>query len=173
MSSKSEDLFRKISSHFILGKVSLMALVGLFMVMWLYFSIYDDHPYIYVFGFYCVSCLIIGPIDVIFAYFLTILLPFSHLDPMQIWIGIPLSFLLPGTQLNVGIYFGAMLDGLRGALLAAIFLYLPCFLSVYGILPSWKNYRDRQGVQRLYQGIVCTTTGLTLAMVCSLLLRSC
>lgn len=83
----------------------------------------------------------------------------------QIWIGIPIAFLLPGTHLNIGIYFGSMLDGLNGALLSALFLYIPCFLCIFGFLPQWKYYRDKQGVQILYQGVSCATTGLTLSMV--------
>jgi len=118
-----------------------------------------------VFGFYFVGCFIIGPIDTIFAYLLAILLRQGSINIMQIWIGIPIAFLLPGTHLNIGIYFGSMLDGVRGALLSAVFLYIPCFLSLFGLLPQWKYYRDKQGIQRLYQGIVCATTGLTLSMV--------
>lgn len=117
------------------------------------------------FGFYFVGCFIIGPIDTIFAYLLAILLRQGSINIMQIWIGIPIAFLLPGTHLNIGIYFGSMLDGVRGALLSAVFLYIPCFLSLFGLLPQWKYYRDKQGIQRLYQGIVCATTGLTLSMV--------
>lgn len=127
----------------------------------------------YVFGFYLVSCLIIGPIDAIYAYFVAILIPFGHLGGMEIWIGLPISFLLPGTHLNVGIYFGAMIDGVRGAFLSAIFLYIPTFLSLLGLLPQWFSYRDRQGIQRLYEGLVCSATGLTLAMVTYRLYRLC
>ena len=76
-----------------------------------------------------------------------------------------MAFLLPGTHLNVGIYFGAMIDGVRGALLSALALFIPSFLSLYGLLPQWIYYRDRQGVQRLYEGLISSTTGLTLAMV--------
>jgi chromate transporter len=141
MSVKSEDLFRKISFNFILGKPSFYLLVALFLGMWVYFSVRTEDDYIYVFGFYFVGCLIIGPIDTIFAYFLAVLLPFGHLSRAQIWVGIPIAFLLPGTHLNIGIYFGSMLDGVTGAILSAVFLYLPCFLSLFGILPQWKYYR--------------------------------
>lgn len=75
--------------------------------------------------------------------------------------------------MNIGIYFGSVIDGFRGALLAAIFIYLPCFLSLLGLLPEWKSYRDRQGIRRLYEGLTCSTTGLTLAIVKRWLFRSC
>ena len=93
-------------------------------------------------------------------------------DNSHIWIGLPLSFLLPGTHTNIAIYFGGMIDGVRGAILAALFIYIPCFLTLLGLLPEWKSYRDRQGVRRLYEGLICSTTGLTLGMVFLVLLRS-
>ena len=81
------------------------------------------------------------------------------------WIALPLVFVLPGTHTNIGIFIGAMVDGFRGALLALISLNLPCFLSIFGLLPEWKNYRDREGIRRLCEGLTCATTGLTLGMV--------
>jgi chromate transporter len=83
----------------------------------------------------------------------------------QFWIGLPLAFLTPGSIVNVGIYFGSIIDGIRGALLSAFFLYLPCFLSIYGILPSWRYYRDKPGVQRLIIGITCVANGFVLSTV--------
>jgi chromate transporter len=82
-----------------------------------------------------------------------------------VWIALPLVFVLPGTHTNIGIFIGAMVDGFRGALLALISLNLPCFLSIFGLLPEWKNYRDREGIRRLCEGLTCATTGLTLGMV--------
>jgi chromate transporter len=165
MSSKSLDLFRKVEFNFILGKPAIYLLLILLFGMWIYYSIYTTANYLYFFGFYSISCLIIGPIEVVLAYFMSILPSFGHLNPEQIWIGIPVAFLLPGTHLNVGIFFGAMIDGVRGAILSAIALFLPSFLSLYGLLPQWVDYRDRQGIKRLYEGLVCSTTGLILAMV--------
>ena len=165
MSLKSGDLFKNMSFNFIMGKPSLMVLVLLFFGLWIYFSVLGEHPLSYIFGFYFVGCLILGPIDSIFPFFLVVLQSYGQLDPNQLWVGLPIAFLLPGTHLNIGIYFGAMMDGVRGAFLSAIFLYLPCFLSLFGLLPQWKHYRDRQGVQRLYEGVVCSLTGLCLAMV--------
>ena len=46
-----------------------------------------------------------------------------------------------------------------------VFIYLPAFLSVYGILPDWYLYRDRPGVQRLLIGVSCVSSGLALASV--------
>lgn len=165
-------MFKKLSFNFILGKPSVYMLLSILLGLWVYFSIYTENQYDYLLGFYFVGCFIIGPIDTIFAYFLALILQQESINLMQIWIGIPIAFLLPGTLLNIGIYFGSLLDGVRGGLLSAIFLYIPCFLSLFGLLPQWKYYRDKQGVQRLYQGMVCITTGLSLSMII-LILRHC
>lgn len=58
-----------------------------------------------------------------------------------------------------------MIDGVRGAIFSALALYIPSFLSLYGLLPQWIYYRDRQGIRRLYEGLISATTGLTLGMV--------
>lgn len=79
--------------------------------------------------------------------------------------------MFPGSIINVGIYFGAVIDGARGALLSAIFIYTPCFLALYGILPQWKYYRDKPGIQRLIIGLTCVTNGFGLATVYINLLR--
>ena len=44
-------------------------------------------------------------------------------------------------------------------------MYLPCFLSLYGILPEWRYYREKPGIQRLIIGLSCVTTGLVFSTV--------
>lgn len=83
----------------------------------------------------------------------------------QFWLGVPLAYLLPGTSVNIAVYYGSLIDGLRGAILGWVCIYLPAFLSVYGLLPDWYLYRDRPGVQRLLIGVNCVSAGLALASV--------
>lgn len=173
MSLKSESLFSKVDSSLLQSRNSALTFIVLLFLMWLFFSIYPQHHYLYVFGFYLVGSLIIGPIESIFAYFLAIFSSIDQFEHFHIWIALPFSYLLPGSRMNVGIFFGVMIDGLRGALLSAVFMYLPCFLSLFGLLPEWRYYRDRQGIRRLYEGLTCSTTGLTLAMVVICRVRLC
>lgn len=158
-------LFSKLSFNFLLGKPSIFILLGIFLSLWIYFSVNPDHELSYVFSFYCVGCLIIGPIDVIFAYFLSILLRHPATNLTQMWMGVAMSFLIPGSHLNIGIYFGSLIDGIRGTFLSALSLYIPCLLFLLGMLPQWRYYREKAGIKRIYEGIVCSATGLTLAVV--------
>lgn len=80
MSTKSYDLFKRIEFNFILGKPSIWLLILILIGMWVYFSIYPEDKYNYIFGFYIVSCLIIGPVEVVFAYLLSVLTNFGHLN---------------------------------------------------------------------------------------------
>jgi len=172
MSVRNFNLFSSVPSHFLLGRNSILMLVSVFVCLWIYFSLYPDSQYNYVFGFYLIGCLIIGPIESIFAYILVLFTSQQGFDEKYVWLVLPLAFALPGTHTNVAIFVGAMLDGFRGGLLALISVNLPCFLSIFGLLPAWRNYRDREGVRRLCEGLTCATTGLTLAMVPLQLLRS-
>jgi hypothetical protein len=80
-------------------------------------------------------------------------------------LGVPFAFMLPGSIINVGIYYGSLIDGFIGTILSAISLYLPCFLALCGILPQWRYYRDKPGIQRLSIGITCVTSGLCFSVV--------
>lgn len=89
----------------------------------------------------------------------------------QFWMGVPFAFMLPGSIINVGIYYGSLIDGVTGTILSAFFLYLPCFLSLCGILPQWKYYREKPGIQRLIIGITCVTIGLSFSLVFFMIFR--
>lgn len=78
------------------------------------------------------------------------MLPLPHTNLTQMWLGVAISFLIPGSHLNIGIYFGSLVDGIRGTLLAAIFLYFPCLLFLLGMLPQWRYYREKGGIKRIY-----------------------
>ena len=82
MSSKSKDLFSSLSFNFLLGKVSIFILISLFFILWIFFSVFSNSSYEYIFSFYWIGCFILGPIEVIFAYFISILVeyPTVHIN---------------------------------------------------------------------------------------------
>ena len=101
----------------------------------------------------------------IFAYFLSLLNQYPHINLTETLLGVSFTFLIPGSHINIGLYFGSLIDGLRGAVLAIVCLYVPCFLFLLGMLPQWKYYREKGGIKRIFEGLVCSTTGLTLSVV--------
>lgn len=48
---------------------------------------------------------------------------------------------------NIAIYIGAVLGGIPLAILAEIFMFLPGFFTIFGLLPYWKKYRSLRSVR--------------------------
>ena len=62
MSSKSMNLFSSIKFNFLLGKPSIIMLISIFFILWVFFSIFHFKELQYVFSFYWIGCFILGPI---------------------------------------------------------------------------------------------------------------
>ena len=150
------------------GKTSLIILLTIYLILWVWFKFHPDSHYVYTFVFYFVGCFIIGPTATIFAYSYANFIELGLMDKDQFWLGVPFAYMLPGSIINVGIYYGSVIDGVVGTALSACFIYLPCFLALCGILPQWRYYRDKPGIQRLTNGISCVTNGLCFSIVCYL-----
>jgi chromate transporter len=166
MSERSKNLFHNINHNWFLGKNSLYIFISVYLVLWLLSSFYTDSiVFSYMFVFYFCGTFIVGPATTIFAYLYVHFIEMDLIAEPLIWIGFPFSFLIPGSVVNGGIYFGVLVDGVRGMILAAICLYLPCFAALYGMLPQWKYYRSKPGVQRLTKGLTCVSTGILMGMV--------
>jgi len=71
--------------------------------------------------------------------------------------------LVPGPLFTFAAYLGAVIDGLRGAVLATIAIFLPAFLLVFAALPSWGALRTRPRAQRALRGVNAAVVGLLLA----------
>ena len=71
--------------------------------------------------------------------------------------------LVPGPLFTFATYLGAVIDGLRGAVLATIAIFLPAFLLVFAALPSWGALRTRPWAQRALRGVNAAVVGLLLA----------
>jgi chromate transport protein ChrA len=81
MSSKSENLLRDAKLSWIFGKNSLVFLVTIYIILWIWFEINPQSQYVYTFVFYFVGCFVIGPISTIFAYFYANFFKLNLIDP--------------------------------------------------------------------------------------------
>jgi chromate transporter len=74
---------------------------------------------------------------------------------------------VPGPLFTFAAYLGAMLipepDGVAGALLCLIAIFLPSFLLVIGALPFWEVVRRRPQAQAALRGVNAAVVGLLLA----------
>jgi chromate transporter len=53
---------------------------------------------------------------------------------------------LPGPIFNCSLFFGAVIDGLKGGLIGFLMLFTPAFLTIWGVLPYWRNYRGNKNI---------------------------
>jgi chromate transporter len=74
---------------------------------------------------------------------------------------------VPGPLLTFAAYLGTVTrsapNGVAGAALALVAIFLPSFLLVVGVLPFWDALRRRSDVQSALRGINAAVVGILLA----------
>ncbi|MBI3997525.1 MAG: chromate efflux transporter [Armatimonadetes bacterium] len=74
---------------------------------------------------------------------------------------------VPGPLFTFAAYLGAVMEpgpnGVAGAALALVAIFLPSFLLVIGVLPFWNGLREQPAVRSALRGINATVVGLLLA----------
>ena len=100
-----------------------------------------------------------------------VVLPLLHsavVDPgwvsdMRFLGGYGLAQAMPGPLFTFAGYLGGVIDGLRGALIALVAIFLPGLLLVFAALPSWGALRTRPWAQSTLRGVNAVVVGLLLA----------
>ena len=77
---------------------------------------------------------------------------------------------LPGPLFNLSVYLGGVIDGVKGAILSWLSLFIPAFLLIWGILPYWNKYRKKPKIKRVLKGIGSVSVGFIFAAAVLLLL---
>jgi chromate transporter len=77
--------------------------------------------------------------------------------------GYGLAQVMPGPLFTFAGYLGGVIDGLRGALIAIVAIFLPGLLLVFAALPSWGALRTRAWAQSTLRGVNAVVVGLLLA----------
>lgn len=70
---------------------------------------------------------------------------------------------VPGPLFTFAAYLGAMMNGITGAIIATVAIFLPAFLLVLGALPFWNQIRGNLKMQGALIGINAAVVGLLLA----------
>jgi len=74
---------------------------------------------------------------------------------------------VPGPLFTFAAYLGAVMgprpNGLAGAVIALVAIFLPSFLMIVGALPFWDALRGRSSFQAALRGINAAVVGLLLA----------
>lgn len=70
---------------------------------------------------------------------------------------------VPGPLFAFAAYLGAVMGGVRTAVICLIAIFLPSFLLVIGAMPFWEELRRRALAQALLRGVNASVVGLLLA----------
>ena len=70
---------------------------------------------------------------------------------------------IPGPLFTFAAYLGAMMNGIRGAILATLSIFLPGFLLIVGALPFWNLLRKNAKIQGALTAINAAVVGILLA----------
>ena len=70
---------------------------------------------------------------------------------------------VPGPLFTFAAYLGAMMNGLSGAALALLSIFLPAFLLIVGTLPFWNLLRQSIAIRGALMGINAAVVGILLA----------
>ena len=79
---------------------------------------------------------------------------------------------LPGPLFTFAAYLGAVSNGVAGATIALIAIFLPAFLVVFAALPSWGALRARAWAQSPLAAVNAAVVGLLLAALIGLVMSA-
>ncbi len=113
--------------------------------------------------FYRVGSLVFGGGHVVLPLLEREVVPIGWVNAEQFLAGYGLAQAVPGPLFTFASYLGAMINGVSGAVIATIGIFLPSFLLIIGSLPFLNEVRKRPRFQAALTGINAAVVGLLLA----------
>lgn len=120
-----------------------------------WFSIFDS--------FYRSGSLVFGGGHVVLPLLEREVVPTGWISKADFLAGYGAAQAVPGPLFTFAGYLGAMINGISGALVAIVAIFLPAFLLILGALPFWNTLRKSPRVQGALIGINAAVVGILLA----------
>jgi chromate transporter len=114
-------------------------------------------------SFYRSGALVFGGGHVVLPLLHTAVVDPEWVSDTRFFGGYGLAQVMPGPLFTFAGYLGGVIDGVRGALIALVAIFLPGFLLVFAALPSWGALRTRPWAQSTLRGVNAAVVGLLLA----------
>ncbi|SIS57901.1 chromate efflux transporter [Salimicrobium flavidum] len=145
------------------GAVSL-AILGSLLVVLPILARQTDHILMQIFDtFFRVGSLVFGGGHVVLPMLEREVVPSGWLNADQFLAGYGMAQAVPGPLFTFSSYLGTMIEGLSGALVATIAIFLPSFLFLVAALPFLSELRSRPGFQGVLMGVNASVVGILLA----------
>ncbi|MFC3039174.1 chromate efflux transporter [Virgibacillus xinjiangensis] len=113
--------------------------------------------------FFRVGSLVFGGGHVVLPMIERELVPQGLLSADEFLAGYGMAQAVPGPLFTFSSYLGTMIDGIGGAVVATIAIFLPSFLLIIGALPFLSELRKRASFQGILMGVNASVVGILLA----------
>ncbi|HLR54345.1 MAG TPA: chromate efflux transporter [Pseudogracilibacillus sp.] len=159
--SKIESFHVNISKK--TGVASLLILVGALIVLPVLNNTFNN-SLINIFDvFFRVGSLVFGGGHVVLPMIERELVPQGFLSPDAFLAGYGMAQAVPGPLFTFASYLGTMMEGITGAMVATIAIFLPSFLLIVAALPFLSELRKRASFQGVLMGVNANVVGILLA----------
>ncbi|RUP44362.1 putative chromate ion transporter [Jimgerdemannia flammicorona] len=121
--------------------------------------------------FYIVGSIIFGGGPVVIPLLRGYTVPPGWLTDREFLIGLALIQALPGPNFNFAVYVGALAlrgpngQGVAGAFLAFVGIFLPGLLLKNAVVPFWQWIRDKPFMKKVFRGVNACAVGLVFAAI--------
>jgi chromate transporter len=123
-----------------------------------------DHSWLALFdSFYRAGSLVFGGGHVVLPMLEREVVPLGWISGADFLAGYGAAQAVPGPLFTFAGYLGTMINGISGALIAIIAIFLPAFLLIIGTLPFWNALRTNPKIQGAFIGVNAAVVGILLA----------
>ncbi|UOQ84140.1 chromate efflux transporter [Gracilibacillus salinarum] len=146
-----------------MGWTSLTILISLLISLPLLNRL-ADNAYLYLFDiFFRVGSLVFGGGHVVLPMIEREVVPAGLLTANEFLAGYGMAQAVPGPLFTFSSYLGTMMEGIPGAVIATIAIFLPSFLLIVAALPFLNDLRKRASFQGILMGVNASVVGILLA----------
>lgn len=114
-------------------------------------------------SFYRSGSLVFGGGHVVLPLLKNEFVPSGLISPDNFITGYAAAQAVPGPLFTFASYIGMSIEGIGGAILATIAIFLPAFLLLFGILPFWDNIKSNIYAEGFLKGISAGVVGILIA----------
>ncbi|MCM3629907.1 chromate transporter [Paenibacillus glycanilyticus] len=114
-------------------------------------------------SFYRSGSLVFGGGHVVLPLLEREVVPTGWMSKSEFLAGYGATQAVPGPLFTIAAYLGAMISGVKGALVGTAAIFLPAFLLMAGALPFWNTLRQNKKVQGALVGLNAAVVGILLA----------
>lgn len=159
--SKIEPFHVDISKR--LGVSSLLVLISGLIVLPILNNLFNN-PLLNIFDvFFRVGSLVFGGGHVVLPMIERELVPLGLLSPSEFLAGYGMAQAVPGPLFTFASYLGTMMEGVTGAIIATVAIFLPSFFLIVAALPFLSELRQRASFQGILVGVNASVVGILLA----------